>query len=546
VDPLTQSVEPVPQPSRRRFLAGAAIAAGSIGLTGVTRPERAEATVVIPDGWNGYNDVTHPNFGATGDGSTDDTAAIQACIRASADSDPLKRRAVYFPPGIYRTSAVLLLPSYSILVGVGPLSIIKGLPAATTAPPLLKNDSSTPGQGSFTDIHIEGLTLDGNKSERNGSNPLIRLYGASHDRVVIRRVIGLDSPFTGFQFDNMTHSVVEGCHVRNSGKDGISFYSAGSGNSVEDVLIEGNIVEGGVDDHIVVGIGAGGQSTRSVTIVGNICDARSATQGAAIAVRGGERIVVSANVCKGGFRAGIEMSGTSVVSPPRSAPNRDIVVADNVISEPGKAAGQATAAQGGGAGILGRTGGVPLERVSLRGNDIFAPRYHGINVYTQVPANGAVGPLDVVGNTVLIDSTVPYFLSGASGISITNPLGTMGDIRLDGNDVRSANGPGMYVSGVGTKRCDVHDNIVLDSGTQAVSTPQAGIYLDGVSAFLVTGNRVQDTRSSGSKTQGPAVNLTNTSGNNLVVGNDLSENLSGAVQEVPPNAGTKVSSENLT
>jgi nitrous oxidase accessory protein NosD len=104
----------------------------------------------------------------------------------------------------------------------------------------------------------------------------------------------------------------------------------------------------------------------------------------------------------------------------------------------------------------------------------------------------------------------------------------------------------MYVSGVGTKRCDVHDNIVLDSGTQAASTPQAGIYLDGVSNFLISGNRVQDTRPSGSKTQGPGVNLTNTASNNLIVGNDLSENSGGAVQEQPPNAGTKVSSENLT
>jgi len=58
--------------------------------------------------------VSVKDFGATGNGSTDDYAAIQAAITASAG------KALYFPPGVYKVSAKLVLADYSLsIVGAG-------------------------------------------------------------------------------------------------------------------------------------------------------------------------------------------------------------------------------------------------------------------------------------------------------------------------------------------------------------------------------------------------------------------------------------------
>jgi len=54
------------------------------------------------------------DFGAKGDNSTDDTAAIQACINAA---EAAYRGVVLFPRGLYRISASLQLPSFVTLRG---------------------------------------------------------------------------------------------------------------------------------------------------------------------------------------------------------------------------------------------------------------------------------------------------------------------------------------------------------------------------------------------------------------------------------------------
>jgi len=62
------------------------------------------------------------DFGATGDGSTDDTAAIQEAIQQVfiRENNPEARRALYFPAGKYIVSDVITLPPYAIFYGDGP------------------------------------------------------------------------------------------------------------------------------------------------------------------------------------------------------------------------------------------------------------------------------------------------------------------------------------------------------------------------------------------------------------------------------------------
>jgi hypothetical protein len=70
------------------------------------------ATAVRMAGPGPWFDVTHPLYGAKGDGSTDDTAAIQAAINACAANT--RSGTVFFPPGVYMISVPLTSSSKSI------------------------------------------------------------------------------------------------------------------------------------------------------------------------------------------------------------------------------------------------------------------------------------------------------------------------------------------------------------------------------------------------------------------------------------------------
>ncbi len=59
------------------------------------------------------------DFGATGNGTTDDTAAINAAIAAAAPSSPRTGNTVYFPAGTYLVSSTLAVPSGLVLQGAG-------------------------------------------------------------------------------------------------------------------------------------------------------------------------------------------------------------------------------------------------------------------------------------------------------------------------------------------------------------------------------------------------------------------------------------------
>jgi len=89
-------------------------------------------------------------FGATGDGSTDDTAAIQAAITANAG------KAIYFPPGTYKTTGVINITSdYTRLVGAG-----------SGATQIRMYTSTTADQFKFAPAGA--LATDGTKLAQNG------------------------------------------------------------------------------------------------------------------------------------------------------------------------------------------------------------------------------------------------------------------------------------------------------------------------------------------------------------------------------------------
>lgn len=94
--------------------------------------------------------------GAAGDGITDDTAAIQAAINAAGTvSGGVGGSVVYFPPGNYKISSALAVPSFVSLAGAG-----CGLFAGNTSPVTIFQ-SSTSANGITLADHAGGVTLSG-------------------------------------------------------------------------------------------------------------------------------------------------------------------------------------------------------------------------------------------------------------------------------------------------------------------------------------------------------------------------------------------------
>ena len=73
------------------------------------------------------------DFGAVGDGTTDDTAAINRALYQiyCREVNPQIRRAIFFPAGVYRVTESILIPTYATLYGEGPENSIIALDNVT-------------------------------------------------------------------------------------------------------------------------------------------------------------------------------------------------------------------------------------------------------------------------------------------------------------------------------------------------------------------------------------------------------------------------------
>jgi len=101
------------------------------------------------------------DFGAAGDGITDDTVAIQQCIneiyaRRSTVTPIITRRAIDFHPGIYVISDDLLIPPYCIFRNAGKGSVVIEQTGTSTTCVIKTTDST----GKSSDMADNGLTTD--------------------------------------------------------------------------------------------------------------------------------------------------------------------------------------------------------------------------------------------------------------------------------------------------------------------------------------------------------------------------------------------------
>jgi Pectate lyase superfamily protein len=202
---------------------------GSIG-TNFSYLESAGATGRSYTTWLGELLVSVKDFGAVGDGSADDTAAVQAaCDRVEARGGGW----VFFPKGTYKISAGITIDTAGVSIcGAGrSVAVIKN--ASTSGNALSVNlGSALDSKITIKDISITASTVSSGKAVvfANGNRPLIQNVAVALHR-------------TGIDVSAVTEPTVARCIVEstddNAAAVGITLGTRGHGN--ECIVISGTV-----------------------------------------------------------------------------------------------------------------------------------------------------------------------------------------------------------------------------------------------------------------------------------------------------------------
>jgi len=136
------------------------------GYRVITGPDGGQIT---RDYQNKFDDfVNLRDYGAVGDGLTDDTAAIQRCIdqtynRLQVSVAPRTRRAIRCSAGVYKLSAELHIPPYALLIAEGDVTFLQTGTDATCVARLTTTIGEDPAgvvTGSYPNlVTVHGVTL---------------------------------------------------------------------------------------------------------------------------------------------------------------------------------------------------------------------------------------------------------------------------------------------------------------------------------------------------------------------------------------------------
>lgn len=261
--------------------------------------------------------VSVKDFGAVGDGTTDDTAAIQAAIDAVSATGG----AVYVPSGAYLVSGLSITAvsaaggglntSRFRLFGDGHNSILKG---SSASPVLTVGDSA----GSRVhDVELDGLQFHGAATAANG----VKLSNASRVAIKNCRVYAATGAGVLLTDDSYGPHDINHCLIRDNGSHGIHVddgtanngnalsvvqsvvnINGGSGIRIDSgsaIMIAGNDIESNADSGIVL-CAAGTRAVSGAQIAGNYFEGHAAgTWKAAIVTLSGARgVVISSNQIK--------------------------------------------------------------------------------------------------------------------------------------------------------------------------------------------------------------------------------------------------------
>ena len=226
--------------------------------------------------------ISVKDFGATGDGSTNDTAAIQAALNAGAG------KGVYLPAGTYNTSAVLTVSSNTSFYGDGNTSVINVQPTASTTTVnngIFAGSSASPRTG----ITISSLKLLGTNEvaiSAVGPPPTTTAYA------------------TGIACEKSNFLTIQDCEIVKFG--------SGIVVSSQNCIIRNNKLWGGAQ----VGLKNANANTADI-----VCNGSDPGLGATNITR---RMVITGNICLGNGDVGIQASAIT-------NGDQDVSVSSNVV-----------------------------------------------------------------------------------------------------------------------------------------------------------------------------------------------------------------------
>jgi len=174
-------------------------------------------------------DVT--GYGATGAGAVDDTAAVQAAINAC----PATGGVVFFPPGTYKLTEVVLAgttgsPRSNITVlGSGPGTIISPLVAtiSPTGAAFIMGHQSGVTRQTVANLHIIDVT------PAAGNTSAINMQNTTYSVVRDVFINGFDG--NGIQIGGASHGMIRNCTI-SAGRHGIAQYVANAGTNNFSIL----------------------------------------------------------------------------------------------------------------------------------------------------------------------------------------------------------------------------------------------------------------------------------------------------------------------
>jgi hypothetical protein len=271
------------------------LGAGTVTSTGATTPrslsDRSADTLSVK------------NFGAVGDGTTDDTAAFAAAINAAYLTG---KRSVHIPAGTYWFA----LASAALDPGIGPIdffgdgmhaSVLKWDEGTSTVfeaagwKALFKNTTTTAkGRISFRNLGFRGTLFDAGGRLSTGAPSLVLSY---YDGVVLDHCRFSNIARFGTSFEAINTATVVGCEFDTVMRDMCRFRQS------PNVTITGCLFRHCDDDpialHTVDSLQGDGKIREGLTVTGNVFEDTQR-----ICILGGRTVTVTGNVmrrCHGGI-----------------------------------------------------------------------------------------------------------------------------------------------------------------------------------------------------------------------------------------------------
>lgn len=192
----------------------------------------AAASGTVSLDWLNVTDTAYEG-GATGNGTTDDTAAIKAALAAVGGGGGV----VYFPYGHYLISEPLTATSGTMLLGECAFGMYPAGTAGGQAPTIVLSAGFSGAaaidlsgvSSALTSIRIEGLVFNGGNLPGTDSTAGVLLSG-SVTNVVLRHVVASAFPGTGFSLQSASGGTpvayMERCTAWMNGGHGYDLYTS--------------------------------------------------------------------------------------------------------------------------------------------------------------------------------------------------------------------------------------------------------------------------------------------------------------------------------